>query len=138
MTTTTTTTEHEATVAALRASVFGALTPSQLDDIAQLSDLRHVEAGGTLCAQGAFGQEAFLIADGCVSVVVDGAEVARRGLGDIVGDWAMFGGGYRAATLRALSAVDTVVIDAREIDFLLTAAPAAADVLGPQPSGQIH
>ena len=131
MTTTTTTTEHEATVAALRTSVFGALRPLQLDGIAHLSDLRHVEAGGILCAQGAFGQEAFLIADGCVSVLVDGAEVARRGPGDIVGDWAMFEGGYRAATVRALSAVDTVAIDAREIDFLLMAAPAAAGVLGP-------
>jgi CRP-like cAMP-binding protein len=121
------------TRAALEASAFGALTPRQLDDIAGLSDLRRFEAGTNLCLQHDFSQEVFVLAAGSVGVMVDGIEVARRGPGDLVGDWALFGNGHRTASLRALTAVDVVVVDPRELDLLLAAVPALADDLGPHP-----
>jgi len=116
---------------ALAATVFGQLTPRELDDIARVSDERHVEAGSTLCSQREFGQDAFVIAQGQVAVDVDGRQVATAGPGQLVGDWALFGNGRRAATVRAMTPVDVVVIDPRELDSLLAAVPSAARLVGP-------
>jgi CRP/FNR family transcriptional regulator len=117
---------------------FGQLTRTQLDQIADLSDERHIPAGKNLCLQSDFGVDSFVIARGKVSVVIDGIEVAQRGAGDLVGDWALFGNGYRSATLRAASDVDVVVVDAREIDSLLMAVPSTACAVGPQAVQATH
>jgi CRP-like cAMP-binding protein len=106
-------------------SPFDHLRPNQLDDIARLSDERHIEAGTRLCWQHEFGTHAFVIADGRVAVDVDGDEVAVAGPGQLIGDWALLGTGRRSATLRALTAVDVVVIDPREMDSVLAAVPQA-------------
>ena len=126
----TTTSEHEAKVAALQATVFGALSPAQLRDVARASALRHIDAGATVCEQDEFAQDVFVLAAGSVTVVVDGRVVAQRGAGDIVGDWALFGGGYRSATVRAITDTTAVVVDARELDSLLMAVPSAAALVG--------
>lgn len=115
----------------LRATVFGTLTDSQLDDIVAISEIRHVQAGSTLCIEHEFSQEVFVVASGCVAVVRGGVEVARGGPGELVGDWALFGDGRRAATVQALTGVVAVVIDPREVDSLLMAVPAVATALGP-------
>lgn len=117
---------------ALQASVFGRLDDRQLDEIAGLSDLHQVRSGEVLCAQGDFSQAAFVIAVGEVTVVAGGVEVAHCGPGDLVGDWALFTSGHRSATLRAVTDVEVVVVDPREIDSLLMAEPAAAGLVGPQ------
>jgi CRP-like cAMP-binding protein len=111
---------------------FAQLSPVQLDQIANLSDERHIPAGENLCRQCDFGTDTFVIASGRVSVVVDGIEVAQRGEGEVVGDWALFGTGHRSATLRALTPLDVVVVDSSEIDSVLMAVPAAAGALGPR------
>ena len=129
---TTLTATHASKRAALAATPFGALTAHELDDVARISDARHVEAGQTLCHQHDFGQEAFVVAAGQVAVDVDGRCVATAAAGDVLGDWALFSDGRRAATLRALTPVDVVVVDPREIDSLLAAVPATARSLGRQ------
>jgi CRP-like cAMP-binding protein len=118
--------------AALAATVFGQLTPRELDDVARVSDERHVDPGSALCGQSDFGQEAFVIASGQVSVDVDGLQIATAGPGQLVGDWALLGNGRRSATLRAVTPVDVVVIDPREMDSLLAAVPSAARAIGPR------
>ena len=118
-------------LAALAATIFGQLTARELDDIARVSDERHVEAGSTLCSQQEFGQESFVIAKGRVAVDIDGRQVATAGPGQLVGDWALFGDGRRSATVRAMTPVDVVVIDPRELDSLLAAVPSAARLVGP-------
>ena len=110
---------------------FAQLAPAQLDQIARLSDERHIRAGDELCHQHDFGSDVFVIGCGNVTVLVDGVEVARRGPGEMVGDWALFGDGFRSATLRAATDVDVLVVDPREIDSLLMAVPAAAGAFGP-------
>lgn len=130
--TSTTTTEHAAKLRALGASVFGRLSPRQLDDVARLSELRHVGAGDVICAEGEFGQAAFVIAAGQVKVVAGGIEVARFGPPDLVGDWALFTSGYRSATLRAVTDVEVVEVDPRELDSLLMAVPVQAIEVGPR------
>lgn len=119
---------------ALAATVFARLSTHQLDDVARVSDERHLDAGAVLCGQSDFGQESFVIARGHVSVDVDGRQVATAGPGELLGDWAMFGGGRRSATLRAVTPVDVVVIDPAEVDSLLAAVPSAAAAIGPHPA----
>ena len=113
-----------------KSPAFAHLTSSQLDDIARVSEERHLAAGAVLCHQRDYGTDTYVIAAGHVAVVVDGVEVARRGPGQVVGDWAMFETGCRSATLRALTPVHAIVVDSREIDSLLMAVPAAGRVLG--------
>lgn len=132
----TTTSEDQAKVAALQATVFGTLTGTQLQDVARVSAVRHIPAGAILCQQDEFGQDVFVIASGSVVVVADGVEVAERGAGDILGDWALFGSGYRSATVVARTATTAVVVDARELDSLLMAVPAAAALIGPNHSAR--
>lgn len=116
---------------ALAASVFGQLSPSQLDQIAGISDERHVDTGAALCREGEFGSETFVIASGEVAVEVGGRRMSLAGPGAVLGDWAMFKGGRRSATLRAVTAVAAVVVDAPDVDALLAAVPAAARHIGP-------
>jgi CRP-like cAMP-binding protein len=122
---------HAAKREALAATVFAQLSARELDDVARVSDERHIDAGAALCGQSDFGQDAFVIASGHVSVDVDGREIATAGPGQLVGDWALFGNGRRSATLRAVTPVDVVVIDPRELDSLLAAVPSVAVALGP-------
>src|SRR5438445_5044139 len=63
---------HAAKREALAATVFAQLSDRELDDVARVSDERHIDAGAALCGQSDFGQEAFVIASGHVSVDVDG------------------------------------------------------------------
>ena len=106
-------------------SPFDHLRTNQLDAIARLSDERHIRAGETLCWQGEFGNDAFVIADGHVAVDVDGVECAVAGPGQLVGDWALTGNGRRSATLRALTPVHVVVLDPAEMDAVAAAVPGA-------------
>jgi CRP-like cAMP-binding protein len=122
---------HVAKREALAATVFAQLTDRELDDVARVSDERHLDAGATLCGQSDFGQETFVIAHGHVSVDVDGRQIATAGPGQLVGDWALFGNGRRSATLRAVTPDDVVVIDPREMDSLLAAVPSVAGAIGP-------
>jgi CRP-like cAMP-binding protein len=123
--------KHDA-LAAVEA--FAQLSPFQLDQIASLSDERHIPAGETLCHQLDFGTDAFVIARGQVSIRVNGVEVAQKSAGEVVGDWAMFGSGHRSATLVAATDLDVVVVDASEIDLLCSALPSVARAFGPPPS----
>ena len=123
---------HAAKREALAATVFAQLSDRELDDVARVSDERHIDAGAALCGQSDFGQEAFVIANGHVSVDVDGRQIATAGPGQLVGDWALFGNGRRSATLRAVTPVDVVVIDPREMDSLLSAVPSVVVAVGPQ------
>src|SRR5947209_13872329 len=129
--TVTTTPAHESKRIALAATVFAQLSERELDDVARISVQRHLPAGATLCAQADFGQESYVIASGQVAVDVDGRQVATAGPGELVGDWALFSDGRRSATVRALTALDVVVVDPREMDSLLAAVPAAAHAVGP-------
>lgn len=116
---------------ALAASVFSRLGPAQLDQIAGVSDERHLAMGDPLCTEGQFGQEAFVVASGELSVELGGRQVDVVGPGRLVGEWAMLGSGRRTATLRALAPTAVVVVDPADVDALLAAVPATASVVGP-------
>jgi hypothetical protein len=79
-------------------------------------ELRTVKKGTTLTDQGAPGDELFLLLDGVLDVVVDGAAVAEVGPGAILGERALLEGGRRTATLQALTKCRVAVATADQID----------------------
>jgi hypothetical protein len=66
--------KHDALAAV---AAFASLTTAQLDNVARLSDERHLGACDELCCQDEFSQDIFLIAAGKVAVVVNGAAWPR-------------------------------------------------------------
>jgi hypothetical protein len=77
---------------------------------------RRVEANEMLTEQGDPGDELFLLLDGVLAVEVDGETVAEVGPGAILGERAVFEGGKRTATLRAVTPAKVVAVPAAEID----------------------
>jgi hypothetical protein len=77
---------------------------------------RRVEANELLTEQGDPGDELFLLLDGVLAVEVDGETVAEVGPGAILGERAVFEGGKRTATLRAVTPAKVVAVPAAEID----------------------
>jgi hypothetical protein len=83
--------------------------------------MRKVRAGDVLFAQGDAGEELYLLLDGVMQVVVDGATVAELGPGAVIGERAALERGARTATVRAttecrlaVAPVDQVERAARE------------------------
>lgn len=87
---------------------------------------RQVAADHELCRQGDFENEIYIVVEGEAEVTIDGDTVGRTHTGEIVGELAMLGNGRRAATLRALTPMQVLVLDPREIDSVLAADPSSA------------
>jgi CRP-like cAMP-binding protein len=73
-----------------------------------------------------------VIIDGEVSANVDGQDVGHIGPGEVVGEMAMLGDGHRKATLTALAPTRVLVLDAEEVDSVLSADPHSQESLGPR------
>ena len=108
---------------------FSGCTEGQLRDISHLTQDRSVAEGSLLCRQGAFENDVFVIVNGEAEVIVDGARVGTTHVGEIVGELAMLGRGRRAATLRALTPMQVLVLDPGEIDSVMAADPSSTQRL---------
>ena len=73
--------------------------------------------------QGETGAEAIVIVTGSASVEVDGAIVAERGPGDIVGEMALISHQPRNATVTLTSDSEVLIIGRREFDALMHEMP---------------
>jgi len=78
--------------------------------------MRRLDAGETLCEQGAQGHELFLLLDGVLEVLVDGAQVAEVAPGAVLGERALLEGGKRTSTLRAVTPCRVVVAAEDKVD----------------------
>jgi hypothetical protein len=76
---------------------------------------RQLEPGETLTEQGAEEEGLYLLLDGILDVEVDGEVVAQVGPGAILGEQALFEGGKRTATLRAVTPCRAVAITPDQI-----------------------
>lgn len=114
---------------------FKGCTDRQIEDIAKLVEERDLEPGETLCRQGDFESEVFVIVRGEASVHIDGKERATVGAGEVVGELSMVSGGKRSATLRAIAPMVVLVLDPREVDSVLSSDPGSARNLGPRHPG---
>jgi CRP/FNR family cyclic AMP-dependent transcriptional regulator len=114
---------------------FQGCTDRQIADIAKLVEDRHLDAGATLCRQGDYESEVFVLVEGEASVAIDGSQVATVGTGEVVGELSMGTGGRRTATLTAVTPLHVLVLDPREVDSVLMSDPGSAKKLGPRHPG---
>lgn len=81
--------------------LFEGLTRAELAVVDRHTTASRVAAGTTLCREGDFGQEAFIITSGEADVAVGGTRIASVGPGDVVGEMALLGNKRRCATVTA-------------------------------------
>ena len=79
-------------------------------------ELRVLQPGEVLCAQGDTGDELYLLLDGVLEVLVDGNKLAEFGPGAVLGERAMLDGGTRTSTLRSVTRCRVASAAASSID----------------------
>ncbi len=106
--------------------VFAALSADLLGEVDRLLTRIDVPGGRVLCRQGSFASEAFIIASGVATVLVDDITVGYVGGGDMVGELALLGDQLRTASVVAESDLQVWVMNAGEFDALM-AVPGVGD-----------
>jgi putative ABC transport system ATP-binding protein len=81
--------------------VFKHMSPHELTNVSQTMSKRLHPAGSTIVRQGDEGEEFYLVVEGSMDVVVDGAKVAALGPGEFFGEAALISGQPRNATVTA-------------------------------------
>jgi MFS family permease len=98
--------------------IFSPLTPPTLEALAARLEHRRLGSGDVVFAQGAAGDEYYLIEDGRVRVEIDGEQVAELGPGEGFGEIALLRDVPRTATVTALT---DLTVHALERDAFLGA-----------------
>jgi CRP-like cAMP-binding protein len=118
-------------VAALRRVPFIAGCSSrELERLDRLGTLVDVRAGKILTREGEVGRECFVVLDGTAVVHREGRPIGEIGPGSIVGELALLDNTLRNATVVATTAMRVLVLDVREFDQLLAAAPSIETAMG--------
>jgi CRP-like cAMP-binding protein len=104
-------------------SLFESLSDKELSTIARLYDEVEIAAGQVIVRQGAFGQEAFALASGSVTVTVNGEQVATLAPGSYFGELSPLDHSPRSATVTAVTDARLFVFGPREFATLLSDHP---------------
>src|SRR4051794_5910359 len=99
--------------------LFEGLGPAELDEVAELVEEVDAEVGAVLTEQGKPGQECYVIVSGEASVDVGLDRVATLGAGDLVGEMALIDNQPRSATVRAVTPMKLLSLDADRFRTLL-------------------
>ncbi|MEI9898225.1 MAG: FAD-dependent oxidoreductase [Chthoniobacter sp.] len=89
----------------------------------------HFEAGETVFATGDFGDKVYFIVKGEATVEREGVTVAELKNGDVFGEVALISNHPRGATVRAVTAVDVVVVSREAFKELLGCLPGMNDTM---------
>jgi CRP/FNR family transcriptional regulator, cyclic AMP receptor protein len=103
--------------------LFSACSKRELAQVAALTVPSQLERGTVLTRQGAEGGLAFIIASGRAEVTRDGKRLAELGPGDVVGEMSLIDGKPRSATVTALSDLEVLELDRRDLLKLMRKAP---------------
>jgi signal transduction histidine kinase len=111
---------------------FKGLDDSELQEMADLTELRTYPPGHVLCREGAFEDVFYIIADGNAEItkkMIEGEEdrflrVARRG--DMVGEMALIQNAPRAATVRTTSDCTVLEMEKQDFETILSRSPSMA------------
>jgi CRP-like cAMP-binding protein len=104
--------------------LFRGLGDRELERISALADIIDLPADRRIMSQGERGAEMFVLVSGTVRVERDGAVLAERGPGDVLGEIALLDGGPRTATVTLTQASRLLVLARREFQALLDEFPA--------------
>ncbi len=86
-------------------SLFAALRPEELKQVASWFNVEEREAGAFLTREGASGYVFFVLKDGTATVLQGDKEIRHLGPGDFFGERSIIGDGHRTATVKATSHV---------------------------------
>jgi CRP-like cAMP-binding protein len=103
--------------------LFSACSQGELRSVAQLGTQISAKPGAVLTTQGKPGREFFLVLEGTASCKVGKREVKRFSAGNYFGELALLHGGYRNATIEAVTPMELLVLDAREFRSMLMTDP---------------
>jgi len=115
-------------------SLFENVPHPELDRIAKYAKVKSFKTREIICRRGDLGSQMFIIAKGKVTLHTDSDEGKELGfgflsLGDIFGEIALFDGGERTATVKAIEATELLVIEKRDFLPFLEKSPKVAILL---------
>ncbi len=102
-----------------RVPLFDELAPADLNAIAEVAQERSFADGELLASEGELGDELLIVASGTVRVETEGAEIARRGRGEVVGEMSLITREPRIASLVADGEVYAIRIGRREFESMI-------------------
>ncbi len=103
--------------------LFSACSQRELAQVASLTVLATMSSGSFLTRQGAAGGIAYVLASGSAEVVRDGKRLATLGPGDVIGELSLIDGQPRSATVKALTEIEVLELDARDLAKLMKKVP---------------
>jgi len=110
--------------------VFEGVIPEDLERVAELVEERGYADGEVIASEGEIGDELYILVEGTVRVVQDRDgtehELARRGVGDVVGGLSLLRRAPRIASLVAEGAVRTICLRYRDVESVLRERPEIA------------
>ncbi|HMK99509.1 MAG TPA: cyclic nucleotide-binding domain-containing protein [Acidimicrobiales bacterium] len=104
-------------------AMFSACSRRELGQVAAVAVQGELPEGAVLTRQGQKGGLAYVIGQGEAEVVRDGRRLASLGPGDVVGELSLIDGEPRSATVRALTPLQVLEINADDLRRLLRKAP---------------
>ncbi len=118
--------------------LFSACTKRELAQVAALTEPAELAAGTVLTRQGAAGGLAFVIASGRAEVTRDGTRLATLGPGAVVGELSLIDGQPRSATVKALTNLEVLEIDGRDLNKLIKKVPTVVRKLLESMAGRLR
>jgi CRP-like cAMP-binding protein len=103
--------------------LFSSCSKRDLAQVASLTVPAELQKGTVMTRQGADGGLAFVIATGRAEVRKGGRRLALLGPGDVVGELSLLDGQPRSATVTALSDMEVLELDRRDLNKLMRKAP---------------
>lgn len=103
--------------------LFASCSKRELAQVAALTVPSELKKGTILTRQGAAGGLAFIIATGRAEVTRNGRRVANLGPGDVVGELSLIDGEPRSATVTAVTDLEVLELDRRDLVKLMKKVP---------------
>lgn len=100
-------------------NLFKSIPLKTLESLAKYAKTKSFKSRGVICRRGDLGSQMYIIAKGRVTIITDsdeGKELALgfMNVGDVFGEIAMFDGGERTATVKAIEPTEILVIEKRD------------------------
>jgi CRP-like cAMP-binding protein len=108
-----------------RIDLFEDFTPAELARVAELVEEVDAEKGAVLTEQGKPGTEAFIVVEGEAAFEVAGERKGTIGPGEPIGEMALIDNRPRVGTVRALTSMKLLALDAPQFRKLLDEMPKA-------------
>jgi CRP-like cAMP-binding protein len=106
--------------------LFAGCSKKELEQISRIADELDFKEGKTLIREGALGREFFVLVDGTAEVLRGGRKIDIAGPGDFFGEMALLTDQPRNASVVTTSAVDALIITARNFRSLMEGNPLIA------------